>query len=149
MRSMVAVRRLLGVRKPSSPIRLPGGSSMLNSLTRNFPLTVRNISLAASPFLNNLSPLRYLRSVMNGLSHSIDVSPCVRLFDEVEHLTKAKAIDGDQQQIQQKGRHVPRKRAKGGKECTADHVRNPEPHDGLRQQRSDEEDGANQGKHVG
>jgi hypothetical protein len=48
---------------------------MPNSVTRNFPLTVKNISLAASPFLHNTSPWRYLRCVINGLSHSIDVSP--------------------------------------------------------------------------
>ena len=72
-----AVRRLSGVRKPSSPIRRPGGSSTPISLTRNFPVTVRSISWAASPFFIKILPLRYLRSVMNGLSHSIEVSPWV------------------------------------------------------------------------
>src|SRR6267154_5670292 len=47
------------------------------SVTRNFPLIVKNISLAASPLPNNLSPLPYLRSVINGFSHSIDLSPFV------------------------------------------------------------------------
>ena len=37
MHSMVAVRRLSGVRKPNSPISCPGGSSTLISFTRNFP----------------------------------------------------------------------------------------------------------------
>jgi hypothetical protein len=46
-----------------------------------------------SPFLNNLSPRRYLPSVMNGLSHSIDMSPRVAcLLDELEHLTETNGI---------------------------------------------------------
>src|SRR6266436_3066583 len=70
---------VIGVRKPNSPISRPGGSSTPISVTRNFPVTAKSISSALSPFLNRTSPLRYLRSVMNGLSHSIDVSPCVAL----------------------------------------------------------------------
>ena len=42
-------------------------------------MTVSSISWAASSFLNRTSPLRYLRSVMNGLSHSSEVSPLVAL----------------------------------------------------------------------
>jgi len=63
--------------KETTPNKIYDKDDELISFTKKSPATVRNISLAASPFLNNLSPRRYLRSFMNGLSHSIEVSPCV------------------------------------------------------------------------
>src|SRR6516164_8993988 len=94
MHSIVMVRRLFGVRKPSSPMMLPGGSSTPISLTRNFPVTVSDISAAGSPLLYNLSPRRYLRSVMNGLSHShVTLRRVASLLDELEHLTETNGID--------------------------------------------------------
>jgi hypothetical protein len=55
----------------------PAGSSMPISLTRKRPVTVRNISSALSPLRNRVSPFLYFRGLMNGLSQSIDRSPCV------------------------------------------------------------------------
>jgi hypothetical protein len=34
---------------------------MASSVTKSFPLTVKNISLATSPFLHKTSPWRYVR----------------------------------------------------------------------------------------
>ena len=125
---------------------------MPNSVTRNFPLTVKNISLAASPFLNNTSPWRYLRWVINGLSHSIDVSPCsgvACLLDEVEHLTEANSVDRQQQEKQKKGSNVTSERAKSHEKHVADHVRDAQRHHGPRQQRGDKEGSPDQSTHIG
>ena len=43
----------------------------------------------------------------------------------------------------------PESAPKADEECTADHIRDAQRHHCLRQQGSDKEDGANQGKHVG
>ena len=72
-----------------------------------------------------------------------------RLLHENEHLTEAIRIDGDHQQIQQKGRDGSAERAEAGEESAADHVRDPQRHHGLRHQGGDKEDRAHQGKHVG
>src|SRR5262252_4048612 len=87
------VRRLSGERKPSSPTSRPGGSSIPNSVTRNFPVTVKNISLARSPLRNSTSPLPYLRRVMIALRRE------PRSLHEFEHLTEAENVDGQQQKI--------------------------------------------------
>jgi hypothetical protein len=60
-----------------------------------------------------------------------------------------KGIDGNHQQIQEKSRDVSGECAEAGEECAADHVRDPQRHHGLRQERGDEENRADQGKHVG
>jgi hypothetical protein len=49
---------------------------MSSCVTRNLPVTTRNISLAASPLRHSTSPLRNFLGAMNGLSQSIDKSPC-------------------------------------------------------------------------
>jgi hypothetical protein len=72
-----------------------------------------------------------------------------RLLDQNEHLTKAKGIDGNHQEIQKKSRDVSGQRAVAGEKYTADHVRHPQRHHGVGQKGRDKEDRANQGKHVG
>src|SRR6516165_665210 len=152
MHSTVAVRRLLGVRKPSSPMRRPGRSSTPISLTRNFPVTVRNISVAASSFLNSLSPLAIFafgHEWFEPFHRHVTLRRVACLLNELEQLTEANGIDRQQQQIKQKGGDASGKRAKDCKECTADHIRDPKRHHSLHQQGSDKEDGSNQGEHVG
>ena len=46
-----------------------------------------------------------------------------RLLDEVEHLMKAKGVDGQQQQIQQEGLDVRGEGAEGRETHAADHIR--------------------------
>ena len=72
-----------------------------------------------------------------------------RLLDESEHLAETPGVDGNHQEIQQEGRDGAAERAEDGEEDATDHVRDPQRHHGLGQQGGDEEDRADQGKHVG
>jgi hypothetical protein len=84
-------------------------------------VAAKSISLAGSSFVNRISPLRYLRSVMNGLSlhRRIALGRGARLLDEGEHLTETNGIHGRQQEIQEKRLDVVGERTKADEEGTS------------------------------
>src|ERR1700750_1854924 len=140
--SIVAVRRLSSVRKPSSPIKRPGGTSTLISTTRNLPVTVSSISLAASPAL---AILAVSHERLEPLHRHVALCCGARLLHESEPLTGTVGIDGNHQEIKKKGSDASGERTEDGEECAPDHVRDPQRHHRVRQQRGDKEDRADQG----
>src|ERR1019366_2558815 len=99
MHSIVAVRRLSGVRKPSSPIRRPGRSSTPISFKFSgdgqehfvgcVVLLEQNIALA-------IFALGHKR--LEPFHRRIALRCGTRLLDQSEHLTEANGIDGEQQE---------------------------------------------------